>query len=592
VKNWQIFLVILLLAFILFGNGIVGDFVYDDQWVVVLNPTINRASSIPSQFVLPYHYNQPETGLYRPLTVVSFAINALVSAKPWGFHAVNIILHALVAYFLFVLVLRLFKNRTAALWSAALFLVLPIHAEGVTSIIGRADELAALFSILTLLALVDGKAWLSALWFGLAIFSKESALGVLPVAVFVILFLKGHTWRKTIRPVLYFAIPIALYFVLRYIALDGHLLSTDASYIYNPLKYVSWWPRLLTVLSVTAQYVWKTFVPIHLSADYSFNQIPILYSIANFGVVAGAILLAGLATLSFWRKTRSSMIGFGAFLFLCTYFIASNLVLPVGTIMAERLMYVPSLGLCIIIGYLISKLLVTRGPALPASLGGRTAALVACILIFIVYGWRTIDRNRVWYDRLSLYSDMTKESPASVHGWANLGIYYIQNNEWQKGEQTLLRAQSIAPDHLPLLDSLGIVAEHAGNLDLAETYYRKALAVRPYYATAVSNLTRMYYQNNQFEQSAQLALDAFNHQHNEQLMTVYSMSLIRLKRYDEALQTIVANYGDQPDDVNLVFAVGVIYWKKGDNARAQPYLDAAKNPTISEEEYMKIVNGL
>ena len=139
---------IALLAALPYLNGLSGDFVFDDVGVIRDNPVIQRD---PAWRVFTTVY---EPGaLYRPLTMLSYVANARVDGGPMGFHAVNVLLHVAVALAFYALALQLLAAPTAAWIAAALFAVHPIHTEAVTGIVGRAELLAALFSIAALLAL-------------------------------------------------------------------------------------------------------------------------------------------------------------------------------------------------------------------------------------------------------------------------------------------------------------------------------------------------------------------------------------------------------------------------------------------------------
>ena len=77
----------LLISFSLFSNNLNGNFIADDKLVILQNPLVNgSAVDIFKAFGEPYYYNQPHAGLYRPVTVASYALNRAISAKPFGFH--------------------------------------------------------------------------------------------------------------------------------------------------------------------------------------------------------------------------------------------------------------------------------------------------------------------------------------------------------------------------------------------------------------------------------------------------------------------------------------------------------------------------
>src|SRR3989344_8905586 len=127
-----VFLASLLLSFGLFGNGITGDFVFDDVSVVANRGDLKDPGNFFKLFTSPYHQNTPESGLYRPFTMASYAVNHYIASSPAAFHVVNIILHALNGVLVFWLVQQLFKSRFFAFASMMLFVAHPIHTEAVT----------------------------------------------------------------------------------------------------------------------------------------------------------------------------------------------------------------------------------------------------------------------------------------------------------------------------------------------------------------------------------------------------------------------------------------------------------------------------
>src|SRR3989344_1482125 len=117
------------LSFVLFGNGIGGDFVFDDIIVIVGNPFISgQLNGFGEIFTTPYFAYQPLPGLYRPLTIASYSLNAfLFGFSPVSFHIVNILLHAFTSFLVFVLLYRLNASRAASFAGFLFFMFLPIH---------------------------------------------------------------------------------------------------------------------------------------------------------------------------------------------------------------------------------------------------------------------------------------------------------------------------------------------------------------------------------------------------------------------------------------------------------------------------------
>ncbi len=325
-------------------------------------------------------------------------------------------------------------------------------------------------------------------------------------------------------------------------------------------------------------YLWKTFVPTHLSADYSYNQIPLIKTFFNLNVLIGILFLLLLVVLIFSKRTREYPLGFGSLFFVSTFFIISNFIVPIGTIMAERTFYMPSLGIVIIAAYGLNMLMDWRFKKLWLIL--FSSALVFC-------GLFVVSRNAIWLNEEKLFTNTAAESPMSVHAKTNLGLYYIRTDQWDKGKPLLEDAYKIEENHLPLLDSLAIVAEHEHKYKTAEQFYIRALNLYPYSDTTLSNLGRLYFAAGQYQKTADIYWRAFGYVNRPNFLLAYAMAESKLGNYDTAITTITKYYGEMPDDTTLQFALGYAYFKKGDRAKADQYFKSSKNPTVSDEEFIK-----
>ncbi|MDP3799934.1 MAG: hypothetical protein Q8Q90_00745, partial [bacterium] len=153
-----VFLFSVALSFLIFGNGISGEFVFDDATVVQNRPDIKDAGNFFNLFISPYHQNTPKSGLYRPFTMATYSLNHnIFGSSPVGFHIVNIVIHALNSFLVFWLINWLLKSRSVAYISSLLFLLHPIHTEAVTSIVGRAELLAFFWSLAVIYLLSKNK---------------------------------------------------------------------------------------------------------------------------------------------------------------------------------------------------------------------------------------------------------------------------------------------------------------------------------------------------------------------------------------------------------------------------------------------------
>ncbi len=265
-ENSIIFIVALTLSFVIYGNGIKGGFVFDDNAVIEKRGDLKDFSKAADLLISPYHQRMPLTGLYRPFTMVSYAFNyKLLGSSPSGFHVINIIIHAINSFLVFYLIKMFTRRDWVAILSFGLFLAHPIHTEAVTSLVGRA-ELLAFFGGISAMIFFEKKKYLwSALAFFFAIMSKETAIMVLPIIAYTEWGLKSEPIKKIAKQFMWFISPLAIYFALRYVALGKYIFSSVATTIVeNQLKFVSLPERIFTALKILFIYVEKLIWQIHL----------------------------------------------------------------------------------------------------------------------------------------------------------------------------------------------------------------------------------------------------------------------------------------------------------------------------------------
>ena len=278
-KNLIFLGICFVLVFLVYGQTLFGDFVFDDRSIVSHESLLENLNNIPQ--VLSMGYWNIESGLYRPVVLFTYLLNySFFGSSPFSFHLVNLILYALIGYLIFLLIKRLFpKKQFLSYIVPILFLVLPIHTEVVSNIVGRAEILALLFSLLAFLEIIKKKVnpWILAMYLFLALGSKEVAIAAWPIALLIVfykdkLFSFKKLFKKYFIPL--FA-PIFIYFTVRILVLGSYFFVTNATIVENPLKFTSFFQRISTSLQVLVLYIKKTFWPFNLCSDYSYNQITI-----------------------------------------------------------------------------------------------------------------------------------------------------------------------------------------------------------------------------------------------------------------------------------------------------------------------------
>lgn len=583
-SSYLVFGIIFLVSFAIFGNGISGDFVFDDNFVIDGNPLMGKFNKIPELLFSSYHFKQPETGLYRPITIISYSLNQLFfGLKSNSFHVVNIFLHILATFYLFKFLIHHLDKRFSAL-SAFIFLLLPIHVEAVTSIVGRAELLMALFVILGLYFRDKGQNIKSYLFFFLALLSKETAIAFLPIIFFLDYYKKPKDIKNILLSLWPYLILITVYFIFRYAALETYFLSNDGTEIYNPIKGLSLFNGLYISIKVLFLYVFKTILPITLSSDYSFNQISTEYNITNsIQFLLGFILLILTISLIFYRKYIELRIG--SFMFLAPFFIISNLIFKTGTIMAERLMYLPSVGVSILLAFLLSKL-ANRKDQL------RYLGFLILIFISIFYSYKIIDRNRDWLTEEKLFMSAYEASPKSVVNMTNYAYLFAKNNDLARAREIIDQTLKVAPEHIGSLNLAGRIYELQGDKRKAYEFWLKTIELKPTYIRGIRDVGRLEYEFGNYQEAELTLKRAVDLYPRVNEVFLLSLTKTKLIKYKEAIDIITINYGDNPEDNNLKFALGLVYYRMGDKSKADFYFNQSRNPDISEDDFLRALDQI
>lgn len=498
---------IFLVAALVFANTIGNGFTLDDGPLVERNPRLQSLRQIPDLFLTDYwsHYTE-STGLYRPLVLTSFALgNALHGAATWGHHLVNVLLHAANSVLVLLLFRRLTDDRLAIAAGAILFATHAVHTEAIAPLSGRAELMCSLFVLLSLLAYgtAAGRAEQRSLpyaaslaAFAIALLAKETAITLIGV---VVLFDFVYSREPESRPLARlgrllrgrflrryagFVAVAALYLAVRFLWLDLGDPRATTQPIDNPLLFQALpWSRI-SALEISFRYVGLLLFPLHLSYDYSLAQIPLIEHAADprlYGVIAGAV---GAVWLLLLCLRRAPAVFFALGFALVTFSIISNLVIGIGTIMAERLLYLPSVGFCLALTLGARLALTTR---LDSRAAQRVFVAVFAVLT-VFHAVRSFDRNRDWAnDRVLALHDLAV-SPDSAKIQANAGIVLLRLDRAEEAVVHLRRSIEIFPDNSKAANLLGGALLELGREDEAIEAYEVAVAAQSPKAEALNNL--------------------------------------------------------------------------------------------------------
>jgi Tfp pilus assembly protein PilF len=495
---------LLLLATVPYLNTLTNGFVYDDRSQILDNPYVHSFRYLGKIFgstVWTFEGAQGVTNYYRPL--MSFAY--LVCYKffgpiTFGYHLLNIALHAGVVLLLFALTERLFGDRLLSLVAAGLFALHPIHTESVSWIAGLPDLELGFFFLLTFLLYLGldraGPAR-SAPWgarvallpsYFMALLSKEQAL-VLPLlaAAYEHFYREGREatpLRVKLGRYLPLAGVAAAYLVFRIVGFGGFAPSVSR-------PGLTWPAVLLSAVALTGGYLSKLVWPVHLSAFYVFHESQRL---GDPRVLAGAAWLLVCLALFVWLWRSAHAISFAWIWMGATLAPVLNARWMPAGVFAERYLYLPSVGFC----WLVSWVATTAWRAAPAKGPSRWRPLlwrampVALGLVAVLYGVRTIRRNRDWRSDEILYQRTLDEQPDAQIIRTNLGVVYWDRGDFVSAEREWTRSLGPLRPYASTLNNLGLLRTHQERYDEAIAFFEQAMHDRPKYMEPYKNLGAAY----------------------------------------------------------------------------------------------------
>ncbi|OYT73875.1 MAG: hypothetical protein CFK52_00525 [Chloracidobacterium sp. CP2_5A] len=438
---------IVFLAVLVYANTLANGFAFDDISIVQSNPYITDWRRIPWLLTKGYWSHQTGGGgNYRPLSLATFTLEyALWGLWAAGYHLTNALLHAINVALLFYLLRRHRAALGVAGVAALAFAVHPVHTEAVANIVGRSELLGMTCGGLMWWAWLQsrrsrrGLSWrvAAAAAYLAAALAKENMV-VLPAALWLAealrarrrCFIRGDSaarWRSLRRlttPFWVFAAALVPYFGLRALASEGLAQTSGVGVI--PLAGYSLGQRAVVMLDTGLVWYRLIFVGHPLRPWYDQINVPLTLDwnwLKTFGLLlnGGLFVAFGLS----WR--RAPLVAFAVGFWFITLSIVSNVPIPLGALIGERWLYVPSAGYAVAFGY--GAWLAWQGaPRLAAWSGGQARAVVVrlClgVSLFAVagsYAYRTAQRNLDWRDNYTLFSRFIETDPQHPLGYANVG---------------------------------------------------------------------------------------------------------------------------------------------------------------------------
>jgi tetratricopeptide (TPR) repeat protein len=561
--NWRRDGVYAALAFVLtfgaFANSLTNGFVYDDGQIIRDNPRLERWWDLPTLFGTSY-WDVPtrDLQLYRPLTIMSFAVDrAVLGPGPFGVHLMNVLANALIAVLVYGLAWRLTQRRGLALAVALLFGLHPVHTEVVANGVGRA-ELYAMLAVLgsahlhlthvrgTIGPTGTGPAGrvgrLGCLVGALALYLvallfKESAI-VLPGLLLLMEWLVLRAGRvgamlPRIGAYALYALPLGVYLAAR-LAVVG--FGSPAAQ--EVMADASTLQRVLYVSETTWRYLGQLTLPLWLCAEYADYTTLIQPTLATPVTLAALVAWLGAAAVIVWLvRRRQWLLLFGLAWFGLALLPVSNLLVPIGTVRADRLLFLPSLGFVLVLAQLVADLARRQ----------RVAGVALLIALLALYGWRTVTRNRVWHDQTTFWTVTARQNPGSALAALMAGVQHEEAGDFAAAEQAYQRAWELRDGagffykdaHL----KYAIRLQQRNERQAAAQRYRLVLERFPDDPTALVNLGQLLFGDDPTRA--------------------------------EAIQLLQRAVAIQPDDHVARFYLGLAYRRDGQRTVALQEVDAA-----------------
>lgn len=572
--KWSLFdfrsqaIFIALISFIFYFNTLQHEYAFDDMMAIVNNEYVQQGvSGIPDimskdafQSYLEQRNggNQLSGGRYRPLSLISFAIEQQILgidadeqtyngvtgggrsktsedkmiADMHFRHFINVLLYILASIILLQLMHKvIFPNQPIlSFLTVILFTIHPLHTEVVANVKSRDELLSIIFIALTFLkaySYYNFKVMKDLIWgcfyFFLALLSKEYAITLLiMIPLFIYIFNKA-SWSKCIQLLLPFLLPFALYMLLRMGATGSAAEGADKDIMNYPYLYATAIEKLATEFWVLLKYLQLLICPYPMCADYSFNQIKYV-NFSNIQAIASVIIYILISIGMVIGILKRHVLGFAAAFFLINLVLIANFFVNIGAPMGERLVFHSSLGFCIGLAYILFHLFqkYTAG-------NGHYFALKGLMLVLIILcAGVTMSRNKDWKNNNTLFIADVQTSPNSALTNSNAGAAYmafakeagpgaVANQYFDQAIQYFTKSITINPKHHLALINRGLCYYNSRKPELAVQDWAAARKLSPGAANLNKylNICEQYFYNkgNQYTQEKKVdsAIAAFQY---------------------------------------------------------------------------------
>jgi protein O-mannosyl-transferase len=627
-------------ALALYANTFGNRFAFDDAIVLQGNRFTQQGfAGIPKMLTTFYWagYWDYNTGLYRPLSLIGFAAQwAFFGNAPAGYHVVSVVLYAITIVLLFGTLRTLLSNYSpiVAFVATLIFAAHPTHTEVVANIKSQDELLCFIFALLTVRLVLTNihspsrkSVFFAGACFFLSLLAKESALVFLGAIPLMLYFFRDTQPKALAREMAPLVAVSVLWFALHQWVIHGnapplHAYNLDDNSLVGAQTFVG---REATAFYTMGRYLLLLIFPHSLSYDYSYNEIPIV-SFASTKAIVPLLACAALAFIAIRELKKKSFTSFGILFFFITISMTSNLIVLIGATMADRFLYVPSLGFCIILAYFSIRFL-GMPDGVESSPGFANPRFLPVYILLALYSYKTYTRNMDWHDNLSLFMTDVRASPGSARAHYNAGNEMLErfvlpnpdkNADTRKGALRVAVSEldtAVKIDSAAFLYRLTLASAYMYDDNYSKAAEQASVAIaiseadpKPYfvlgsadyslgkYEDAIKYLTvatdkglndestwnylgGAYASTSNFEKARDCYEKALRV--NPQSLNGYKnlgSAYGNLRQFDKALEVFKRGLDVSPSDPELNQLVGMTYEKLGDTANARRYYGLVPQP--------------
>lgn len=508
-----------IVAFLVFSNGLHGGLVFDDSEVVGRNPDVRGTRDYIDLWWNDYWGNLiNEEGVwscksYRPVTVTTLRWNFMLHGQEtFGYHLVNVLLHSACTLLLYFAGLEVFRgDRGMSVLAALLFATHPIHTDAIDSIVGRAEGLYGLFYLMAFLAYVRCASPRGTSWgwycgyvvcFILSVLSKEMGLMVLANCWAWDLLYNFDCWSLAVsflpakfnvagvkreglvatfnrfRPLVWRTLAttvVGVAFMVHRKWWVGSFADLKMQIQHNPIAFAEGQEKWLTIFYLHFQYMWIQLWPAQLSCDYSMACIPMVTSLADPRNLLTILTYVGFVVflvLALRSQRWHAVLLVSLSWYIVPFIPASQVLFQPGTVIAERVLYIPSIGICLITSWLLFT-------AWRCGYITKEVFLAVCLIVLLAYSARTLARNPDWNSQLSLFKSASEVCYGSGKAHYNYAAELEMGHLEAEAEKEYLLSAAVSDSYTSARGRLGKIWLKRGNLTKSLEFYANIVNHHP-----------------------------------------------------------------------------------------------------------------